>query len=48
MSDDETRVVIPKDMLTLDTDERGRAYFGTEYKDAKVRVAVLEVECDND
>lgn len=47
MRDGETKVLVPKDMLTLDTDDRGRAYLGTEYKDAKVRVAVLEVEPDD-
>ena len=48
MTDDETKVVVPKDMLTLNTDDRGRAYVGSDYKNAEVRVAVLNVEKDND
>lgn len=48
MSDDETQVLVPKDILTLNTDDRGRAYVGSDYKNAEVRVAVLDVERDEE
>jgi len=44
MSDEETKILIPEEMKTLKTDDRGRAYTG--YKNSKVKVAVLEVEPD--
>ncbi len=40
---EDTRVVIPKDLITKKTDSRGRITLGTEYANEEVTVAVLEV-----
>lgn len=47
--------IAPEDVQVLTTDDRGRAYLGTEYADETVEVAVLgvreaedEVEADAD
>jgi hypothetical protein len=41
--DEDTRVVIPRDILTKKTDSRGRITLGSEYADEEVTVAVIEV-----
>lgn len=41
---DDTRVVIPRDLLTRKADSRGRLTLGSEYANKEVRVAVLAVE----
>jgi len=33
-----------KELLTKETDDRGRLYLGTEKADKKITVAILEVE----
>lgn len=35
--------VTPEDVQVLTTDDRGRAYLGTEYANETVEVAVLDV-----
>lgn len=40
---EDTRVVIPRDIMTKTADSRGRISLGTEYADAEVTVAVIEV-----
>jgi len=43
MSDaEDTRVVIPRDIVTKTTDSRGRITLGSEYADTEVTVAVIE------
>ncbi len=44
MEAEDTRVVIPKDIVTKRTDSRGRITLGSEYADKEVTVAVIEVE----
>ncbi len=39
----DTRVVIPRDIVTKKTDSRGRITLGSEYADEEVTVAVIEV-----
>jgi hypothetical protein len=39
----DTRVVIPKDLVTKKTDSRGRITLGSEYADEEVTVAVIDV-----
>jgi len=41
---DDTRVVIPRDLLTRTADSRGRLTLGSEYANKEVRVAVLAVK----
>lgn len=36
----------PDDVKKVDTDDRGRAYLGSEYKNSELEVAVLEVVDD--
>jgi len=43
---DDTRVVIPKDIMTKGTDSRGRITLGSKYADKEVTVAVIEVETE--
>jgi hypothetical protein len=40
---EDTRVVIPRDIVTKQTDSRGRITLGSEYADEEVTVAVIEV-----
>ena len=40
--------VDPDDIKKVDTDDRGRAYLGSELKDSTVQVAILEVEEDDE
>ncbi len=40
---EDTRVVIPRAIVTKKTDSRGRITLGTEYADEEVTVAVIEV-----
>ncbi|MFD1566069.1 hypothetical protein [Halolamina litorea] len=40
---EDTRVVIPRDIVTKKTDSRGRITLGSEYADEEVTVAVIEV-----
>lgn len=40
---EDTRVVIPRDIVTKKTDSRGRITLGSEYADKEVTVAVIEV-----
>lgn len=42
--DKDTRVVIPKDIVTKTTDDRGRITLGSEYAGKRVTVAVVDVE----
>lgn len=44
MDEEDTRIVIPKDIMTKNTDDRGRVTLGTEYADKRVTVAVVDVE----
>lgn len=44
MTDDDLRVVIPKDVVTKTTDDRGRITLGTDYAGRRVTVAVVDVE----
>lgn len=45
MSDaEDTRVVIPRDIVTKTADSRGRISLGTDYADKEVTVAVIEVD----
>lgn len=41
---EDTRVVIPRDLLTRTTDGRGRITLGSEYANREVTVAVLNAE----
>ncbi len=41
---EDTRVVIPRDIVTKKTDSRGRITLGSEYAKKEVTVAVIEVE----
>lgn len=44
MSDaEDTRVVIPRDIVTKKTDSRGRITLGSDYAGKEVTVAVVEV-----
>jgi len=43
MEAEDTRVVIPRDIVTKKTDSRGRITLGSEYADKEVTVAVIEV-----
>jgi len=43
MDAEDTRVVIPRDIVTKKTDSRGRITLGSEYADEEVTVAVIEV-----
>ncbi len=43
---EDTRVVIPRDIVTKKTDSRGRITLGSDYADKEVTVAVIEVEKD--
>jgi len=45
--DEDTRVVIPKDITTRATDDRGRISLGTEYAGKRVTVAVVDVKEDS-
>ncbi len=40
---EDTRVVIPRDIVTKKTDSRGRITLGSEYADEEVTVAVIKV-----
>ena len=40
--------VSPDDVDTYSTDDRGRLYLGTEFKNATVEIAVLDVEADDE
>jgi len=40
---EDTRVVIPRDIVTKKTDSRGRITLGSEYAEEEVTVAVIEV-----
>jgi len=40
---EDTRVVIPRDIVTKKTDSRGRITLGSEYADKEVTVAVIDV-----
>ncbi len=40
---EDTRVVIPRDIVTKKTDSRGRITLGSEYADQEVTVAVIDV-----
>jgi len=40
---EDTRVVIPRDIVTKKTDSRGRITLGSEYADEEVTVAIIEV-----
>lgn len=41
---EDTRVVIPRDIVTKTTDGRGRITLGSDYADSEVTVAVIEVQ----
>lgn len=41
-------VLVPEEISWLDTDSRGRVNLGSGYKNKQVRVAILEVEEDED
>jgi hypothetical protein len=41
---DDTRVVIPRDLVTRKADDRGRLTLGSEYANKEVSVAILAVE----
>lgn len=40
---EDTRVVIPRDIVPKKTDSRGRITLGSEYADEEVTVAMIEV-----
>ncbi len=40
--------VDPDDVKEVKTDDRGRAYLGSELKDSKVEIAILEVKDGNE
>lgn len=40
---EETRVVIPRDIVTRTADGRGRVTLGSDYADREVTVAVVDV-----
>jgi len=43
MSDaEDTRIVIPRDIVTKKTDSRGRITLGSDYADSEVTVAIIE------
>jgi len=46
MEAEDTRVVIPKEILTKKTDSRGRITLGSDYADKDVTVAVIEISDD--
>lgn len=37
-----------KELLTKETDDRGRLYLGTDKADKKITVAILEIEDEED
>lgn len=41
---EDTRVVIPRDIVTKTADSRGRISLGTDYAGKEVTVAVIEVD----
>lgn len=40
---EDTRVVIPRDIVTKETDSRGRITLGSKYADEEVTIAVIDV-----